>query len=294
MFVGIALPSRRALLIATVVCAATVPGAGAAAPIAVVGASCPAGGTVRYLALQGTPGPNSVNVAALLFAGGNGLITIAQDGSISGPVAGNFLVRSRQKFIDAGVRFVAVVGVPSNNYPDGLDGNIRLSDAYAQCMKAVIADMQQRSGGLPVWAIGTSAGALSAVSVAARLGATPQRPAGVVLPSPQMRADTEAGCNRTVFNLGDSGLGRVSQPALIVYNAGDRCVCSDPPFIAPLFHKLGTNVKATLGFSSTAATSSACEAHAPHGYYGIETNVVGAIVNWMKNPVSANAPAKFP
>jgi hypothetical protein len=264
----------------------------AAPPFEIADIACSVGST-RYLALRGSGGTNNVGVATLLFAGGNGLITIGNDGSVTGPVAENFLVRSREKFIDAGIRFVAVVGVPFT-YTTGLDGDIRLSDTYALCMKAVIADIQQRSHGLPVWVIGTSAGALSAVSVAARLVTTPQRPAGVVLPSPQMRADTDGGCNRTVFHLGDAGLVRVVQPTFIVYNKGDKCVCSDPPFIAPLFHKLGTNVRATLGLTSTAATSGVCDAHAPHGFYKIEKATVGTIVNWIRNPVTINAPAKFP
>jgi hypothetical protein len=291
--------STRTLLLAAlaILIASAVIGlspARAAPPLEVVDVLGPAGEKTRYLALRPSSGTTSIKTPVLLFAGGDGLVLIADDGAISGPLAENFLVRSRQHFIDAKVPFVAVVGVPTS-YPGGLNGDIRLSADYAASMKSVIADIQKRSGLKLVWMIGTSAGSMSAVGVAARLAGTKQEPAGVVLPSPQVRADAVADCNRTVFHLGDMLLGQIQKAAFFVYNKGDTCVCSDPSFIAPLYHKLvSAQKRATYGLLSTTATSPPCQAHAPHGFHGIEHDTVGIMVKWIKSPVTINVPAKFP
>ena len=56
--------------------------------------------------------PEKPKAALILFAGGDGGLELSQDGSI-GSLSKNFLVRSRQLFIDRGLS-VAVVDAPSD------------------------------------------------------------------------------------------------------------------------------------------------------------------------------------
>ena len=66
------------------------------------------GVTQRFLYLA----PKQVGASVILFAGGNGGLQIAPGGSLLGG-NGNFLVRSRQLFADAGLA-VAVIDAPSD------------------------------------------------------------------------------------------------------------------------------------------------------------------------------------
>jgi hypothetical protein len=113
------------------------------------------GVTVKYLALvkpKTTP-----TKAVMLFAGGNGLLNLQPDGSIGTKLAGNFLVRSRDKFVQKNL-FVAVVDTPNQVT---IDGNVRLSSQYAQDMAHVIADVRGRiDKGGKVWLVGTSSGTI--------------------------------------------------------------------------------------------------------------------------------------
>ena len=121
------------------------------------------GVTVKYLALAPTTRPGD---AVILFAGGNGLLNLQPDGSIGTNLSGNFLVRSRDRFVKRNL-FVAVVDTPNQV---AIDGNVRLSSQYAQDMAHVIADVRNRiPDGAKVWLIGTSTGTMSAASIAARL-----------------------------------------------------------------------------------------------------------------------------
>src|SRR5262245_65485090 len=119
--------------------------------------------TIKYLALTPNIKPRH---AVILFAGGNGLLDLQPDGSIGTNLSGNFLVRSRDRFVTRGL-FVAVVDTPNQV---AIDGNVRLSAQYAQDMAHVIAEVRNRiPDGGKVWLIGTSTGTISAASIADRL-----------------------------------------------------------------------------------------------------------------------------
>ena len=66
------------------------------------------GVTIKYLALRPKTEPRN---AVILFAGGNGLLNLQPNGSIGTNLSGNFLVRSRDRFVLRNL-FVAVVDTP--------------------------------------------------------------------------------------------------------------------------------------------------------------------------------------
>ena len=103
--------------------------------------------------------------AVILFAGGNGLLILQPNGMIGTNLSGNFLVRSRDLFVQRNL-FVAVVDTPNQV---AIDGNVRLSAQYAEDNVHVIADVRRSRPRRQVWLVGTSTGTMSAASIAARL-----------------------------------------------------------------------------------------------------------------------------
>jgi hypothetical protein len=239
------------------------------------------GVTVKYLALSPKGVPRD---AVVLFAGGNGLLNLQPNGSI-GNLAGNFLVRSRERFVRENL-FVAVVDTPNQV---AIDGNVRLSAQYAEDMSRVIADVRSRAGRAQIWLVGTSAGTISAASVAARLPRLPpssskenlRRPDGIVLTATQSTV-VKGLCGRTVFN---ANLSAVNVPAFLAHHVDDGCKCSPFGAAGKVLDALsGAPAKDSRKFSGGLPPKSPdpCMAMTPHGFLGIEDQVVGAIADFVR------------
>lgn len=238
------------------------------------------GVTVKYLALSPKTKPRN---AVILFTGGNGLLKLQNNGAIGTNHARNFLVRSRHKFVQQNLA-VAVVDTPNQV---AIDGDVRLSAQYAQDMAQVIADVRTRLGGR-VWLVGTSAGTISAASIAARLPriAPPpadneRRPDGIVLTATQTTL-VRGLCGRTVFN---AQLSAVNVPALLAHHVADRCRCSPAKSAGKVLAALAdAPAKDSLTFSGGLPPVSPhpCFAMTPHGFLGIEDKVVAAVAAWVR------------
>ena len=240
------------------------------------------GVTVKYLALA-KPKTTPTN-AVMLFAGGNGLLNLQSNGTIGTNLSGNFLVRSRDRFVQQGL-FVAVVDTPNQV---AIDGNVRLSLQYAQDMARVIADVRGRiDNGGKVWLVGTSAGTMSAASIAARLPRlTPptkdnlRRADGIVLTATQTTV-VKGYCGRTVFN---AQLSAVNVPVLVASHLADACACSPPKTSVKVIAALtGAPAKknATFDGGDPPKSKDPCMAMTPHGFLGIEDKVVAAIADFV-------------
>jgi hypothetical protein len=242
------------------------------------------GVTVKYPALSPKNPKIGPRDAVILFAGGNGLLDLQPNGSI-GNLSGNFLVRSRDRFVQRNL-FVAVVDTPNQLT---IDGNVRLSAQYAEDMSRVIADVRKRARAGKVWLVGTSAGTISAASVAARLPRlTPssnndnlRRPDGIVLTATQSTL-VKGLCVRTVFN---AQLAAVNVPAFLAHHAEDGCKCSPMSAVGKVLAALtGAPAKGSRKFSGGPPPKSPdpCMAMTPHGFLGIEDSVVEAIVEFVQ------------
>lgn len=135
--------------------------------------------------------------------------------------------------------------------------------------------MKQRAG-LPVWLVGTSNGSISAANGAAAVG--PPLVAGAILTS-------------SVWSGGMSAvpLQTIKVPVLIVHNRNDHCPSANFAGAEQAMALLGAApAKELMAVSSEAARSRPCEALAPHGYYGIENQVVPPIAQW----IIAHVPAR--
>jgi hypothetical protein len=216
----------------------------------------------------------------ILFAGGNGILNLSPAGAIGTDLALNFLIRSRQLFAREGLA-VAAVDVASDRR-GGLNGDIRLSQQHAQDIARVIASLRSRMG-VPVWLAGTSSGTISAAGVAARLGGAPAGPNGVVLTSTQSTLVTGL-CGRTVYF---AQLSAIRVPVLALSHSRDGCPCS--PGSAEAGAKLmaalgGAPAKEHRAFSggSPPLSTGPCLARTPHGFLGLEGEVVKAIARWIR------------
>jgi alpha/beta superfamily hydrolase len=199
--------------------------------------------------------------SVVLLPGGNGVLS--QNNR-------NFLLRVRDEFVERGLS-IAVPNVPSD-HSYGLDLGFRASAEHAQDLAAVIDFLRNASPG-PVWLVGTSNGTVSATNAGARLG--PSRVEGLVLTS-------------TVWAHGDfSGLAKIFVPTLVVHNRSDGCRWS--PY-SGVSYGLGllsnAPAKELISVQGGRSEGDACGAMSPHGYLGIEDQVVPAIIQWIKRHTS--------
>ncbi len=209
------------------------------------------------VALTLVPASGTPRAVAVLLPGGNGVLANLHR---------NFLVRVRGDIAQRGFT-VAVADVPSD-HRGGIDPAFRAGAEAAQDIAAVVAEMKRRAD-LPVWLVGTSNGSISAASGAARLG--PPRVAGAVLTS-------------SVWSGGMSyvALQKIAVPVLVVHNRDDACPAANFAGAEQTMGRFAAApVKELMAVSSSRAESGACEALAPHGYYGIEAQVVAAMADWM-------------
>ena len=207
----------------------------------------------------------------ILFAGGDGNLALTPAGL--GQLQGNFLVRTRQRWVREGF-LVAILDTPSD-HPRGL-WNFRTTKEHAADVKEAVAAVRDLAR-VPVWLVGTSMGTLSAANAAARIG--DGGPDGVVLTS------SVTGTSKVSYEtLLHSGLDDIRVPTLVVHHKDDTCQASPYSGAEAIMKALKkATAKELMTFEGgSPAISAPCEAKAPHGYLGLEPRVVSAIAAWIR------------
>lgn len=202
-----------------------------------------------------------------MFPGGDGRIGIAANGAIAR--GGNFLIRTRDQWLARGFLFVAVDAAGGKA---GTPGD-RVGPAGQHAIAEIAREVRQRTN-VPIWLLGTSAGAPAALAGAAALG--PGTVRGVIISSPV----SVSGHRDSVF---DAPLGRVSVPVLIQIHRGDGCPFT-PPANAPSLKAAMTmapQVEIQTFTGGDAPLSGPCEAFAQHGFLGLERLVADAAADWI-------------
>jgi alpha-beta hydrolase superfamily lysophospholipase len=204
-----------------------------------------------------TAAPSAV-ASVILFPGGIGVVATERN---------NFLLRVAGRFSAQGMN-VAVADAPSDQ-GGGMSVPFRQSSQHADDIAAIVAMLRSRSPA-PVWLVGTSRGSISAANGAVRIG--PPRVAGVVLTS-------------SVWLNGMAGIAleQIRVPVLVVHNHDDGC--RESPFgetAGAMARMQQARVKELLALSGGSQRSGPCQALSPHGYYGIEDQVMPAIIAWIK------------
>jgi pimeloyl-ACP methyl ester carboxylesterase len=221
------------------------------------------GGSERAL----LAGPTNPPAILVMLAGGDGIVEISNSGAIT-RLGGNFLLRTQALWLGKGWA-VTVLGPPNGA---SLLGQ-RHTPAYADAISRA-ADFARTRANAPVWLVGTSQGSTAAANGAAHLG---HKVAGVVLSS-SVTGQNNSG--ETVF---DSEPGAIVVPALIVANQGDTCPstpAADANTIAAALSR--SPRKEVVYVQSDQTRSPPCEAMSPHGYFGIEAEVVQRISDWIR------------
>jgi len=212
---------------------------------------------------------DSPRATIVMLPGGSGNIGLARDGDLRH--GENFLVRTRGLWAAKGYAVV----IPDTIDRANLRGE-RSSSEYASVVEALVRFAHTQASG-PVFLLGTSQGSIAAANGAAH--ADPGGLAGVVLTESVSRP---GGSHETVF---DAGLPDVRIPALVVANHNDRCYVAPPEdapkIAAAMSHSPQVRVVTVSG--GIDASSNACASLSPHGYYGMEAQVVETISDWIRN-----------
>jgi hypothetical protein len=206
----------------------------------------------------------------LLFPGSDGVMQIKQKaGGTWFKLWGNYLIRTRARFVDA--EDIAVsVDMPSDQYCCAND-RFRLDEQHAADVGALIGALSARFPGAEFYLIGTSKGTVSAAALGARLGA---RVAGVVLTSTVTR-ETRKGQGLSRFDFGT-----LKVPVLLVHHKSDSCHVTPYYAVEKIAREYRFPLVSVTG--SEGARGDDCEAFAYHGYAGRESQVAAAIVAWVK------------
>jgi hypothetical protein len=235
------------------------------------------GVSMQYLEIVASERPRAVVV---LMAGGKGVLGLRPSGEISTDLKLNFLMRARDQFAREGM-VVAALDVASDQMA-GLNGDIRLSGRHAQDIVKIIADLRKRHN-VPVWLVGTSASTISAVSVAARFPDPKSGgPDGIVLTS-SLTVLAKGLCGRSIYF---APLANIRVPVLSIGHEKDACACSPGraeagrKMMAALEQSQRKEHKVWTG-GDPPISKEPCWARTPHGFLGVENDVVRAIVEWI-------------
>jgi pimeloyl-ACP methyl ester carboxylesterase len=227
--------------------------------------------------------PVDPKASVVLLEGGPGKLDLS---SLFGkPMVGNqnvtFLIKNRDDLAKQGL-IVAAVDAPSDQQSKrGMELDFRIGNEQAQDIKA-IANYLRAQANIPVWVVGISASTLSVPNAVIRLG---EGIDGIVL----LSSGTKMHKDWPIFKSHPNGildmeLGKVKVPVLIIAHEGDQCDLTPPADAIKIKEALVNSPKAeVVKFSGGAsARSDACRELSPHGFYGIEQQVIEAIADFIK------------
>lgn len=221
--------------------------------------------------------PEKPVASVILLAGGHGGLGLTSATSMKWG-AGNFLVRSRDKFAAEGL-MVAVMDAPSDR-AQGMNAVFRMGQAHGADIAAVAAHLKKLAA-LPVWLVGTSMGTFSAAGGAIHTKSID----GLVLTSTITRAkpgwDIE---NSHRDGVASMALGSVTVPTLILSHRRDGCSLTPAIDAKKLVAGLKSAPKAQVVLleGGDPPQSDPCEAKSAHGFLGIEAEAVGTIARYIK------------
>jgi hypothetical protein len=212
--------------------------------------------------------PQKPKAVIVMLPGGSGNVGLTPDGDIRHD--NNFVVRTRGLWVAQGY----AVLIPDTIDHDNLRGE-RSSPEYARVVDSLIGFAHDQATA-PVFLLGTSQGSIAAMNGAAH--ARPGTLAGLILTE---SVSVMGGSHETVF---DADPQHVRVPALVVANQDDRCDVA-PPDMAPEIAsamRQAPDVKVETVSGGVSRSSKDCGSLTPHGYYGIEDQVVNLISDWMQ------------
>lgn len=211
----------------------------------ITSAHYPSGETVPYL-LTGQRAVPPKYVVILMPGGSGRLEPEMRDGKLIFKARGNFLIRSRALFVDAGM---VVIATDSSGSPER--------------MGAITEDVNQRFPGAKVYVIGTSRSTLSTMQLAQRMDG---KVAGFVHTA-------------SMDGIASFDTRPLKSRQLIVHHRNDACFVTNYGSASYNHAQFGTDFITMEGGISQ---GDACEAFAHHGFNGIEKETVQKIKDWIR------------
>jgi predicted esterase len=218
--------------------------------------------------------PDNPRANLILFAGGKGKIKL-NNGKYKNNK--NFLVRSRQLFIDRGFATILIDAPSDKQGKLGMLKGFRNSQKHVQDIEAVI-EYIRTSNNKPIWLVGTSRGTESAAYAAVHLN---DKIDGVVLTSSISRTDNKG------TSVTDLALDKITVPVLAIHHKEDKCKATIPKVIKNIKSKAYNSSRVETKLFSGGdepISKNPCQARTYHGYLGIE----GEVVNFMYDFISEN------
>lgn len=213
----------------------------------------------------------------VLFAGDEGVVALDDTGPTA--MKANFLIRTAGYWTSAGDA-IAIVDAPSDR-SSGMNDAFRLSEAHAQDLHVIVAALKQRFPAAKIALVGTSRGTISVGNVLQR---EPRLADAYVLTSPvtiSMRG--EAGLSGAHWDVG-------AAPVLVVSNENDACRVSPFSAARTLAQDNRLQFLAVSSSKRGGPRANECGAKSPHGFLGIEAQVLSAVSRWLEDPASVGTP----
>ena len=215
--------------------------------------------------------PNNPVANLILFAGGKGKIKLNSSKYKSNK---NFLVRSRQLFIDKGFTTILIDSPSDKQGKLGMLKGFRNSQKHVQDIKAVISYIRSINN-KPIWLVGTSRGTESAAYAAVHLN---DKIDGLVLTSSISKTNNKG------TSVTDLELSKITVPVLAIHHQQDECKTTKPRVLKDIKRKAYNSSRLQTKLFSGGdepISSNPCQARTYHGYLGIENDVVSYIDSFI-------------
>jgi len=215
--------------------------------------------------------PNNPKANLILFAGGKGKIKLKSGRYENNK---NFLVRSRQLFVNQGFTIILVDAPSDKQGKLGMLKGFRNSQEHVQDIESVINYVKSLNNN-PVWLIGTSRGTESVAYVAVNLN---DQIDGVVLTSSISKTNNKG------TSVTDLALERITVPVLAIHHKQDKCKVTKPRVVEDIkrksYNASRVEIKLFNG-GDKPISGNPCQAMTYHGYLGIEKDVIKYISNFI-------------
>lgn len=208
----------------------------------------------------------------LLFPGGHGRVKLKSDGTIR-KLRGNFVIRTRDLFLDNGIN-VVIVDAPSDRYKSpGMKGGYRSSDEHITDLKALLEGLKKHSN-KPIWLNGTSRGSESVAYAGIHLKGI----SGLILTS-SITEENGNGEEVTSYELD-----KITVPVFIGAHEDDGCWVTPPSGAAAIKEKLTSAkvIEYKMYSGGDDPISKPCKAKSQHGFLGIEHQVLMDMIKFIR------------
>jgi alpha/beta superfamily hydrolase len=215
--------------------------------------------------------PANPKANLILFAGGKGKIKLSSGKYKS---SNNFLIRSRQLFIDSGYATVLIDAPSDKQSKLGMLKGFRNSQEHLQDMEVVI-DYIRTLSDKPIWLIGTSRGTESAAYIAVHLN---DKIDGIVLTSSISKTNNKG------TSVTDLALNKLTVPVLAIHHQDDTCKTTKPKVLDTIKRKAYNSPRVENKLFSGGddpISNNPCQAKTYHGYLGIEKEVIKYISSFI-------------